>query len=151
MKSSLLALLLVLFAVGCQDASKEQKYILPKGFTGTAITVYEQDSFPSLPIENGMVVHRYPVDGILFTSSSGQYGAWHRQKIEFEDTTDANIPTELKSSSGSIEREGVRMLYSLKVFGEGTHLEGVPPEEYKPALDKAFFRVQNRMGANQSQ
>jgi len=151
MKSSFYALILVLFAAGCQDASKEQKYILPKGFTGTAITVYEQDGFPSLPIENGIVIHRYPADGILVTSSSDQYGSWHRQKIEFEDTTEPNRPTELKSSSGSIEREGVRMLYSLKVFGEGTHLEGVLPEEYVPALDKAFMRVQNRMGANQSQ
>lgn len=144
MKIPCLALISVLAIAGCQQAAQDEKFILPQGFEGAAITVYDQEPFPPLPVRNGLRIHRYPSDGILFTSSSGQYGRWHKQIVAFGDTEEENVPVEKKSSSGRVERDGVNMVYSLKVFGEGEHMGGAEPSEYEPVLEEAFSRILKR-------
>lgn len=148
----LLLLFCVVTAVGCGQQSAPSKYLIPHDYEGVVVTVYDQAGFPPLPVSDGYIVHRYPPDGILITSSSMEYG---RGEVVVEDLLpDGDTrPLPGRLSTGRRERFAatgtsagyglVKLNYSFMAVGSDEFWADRNAQEYDSKLKEARKKLKH--------
>lgn len=160
MRLIFLALFLAVMAAGgCEKRRTPSRFLIPHDYEGVVITVYEQTGFPPLPIVDGYRVHRYPIDGVLITSSSMESG---RGKDLVEDLLPngdkQRLPgkfstgrRERGSSTGSSAGFGLPTLTYLNIaIGTDEYWAKRDAREFEEKLEEARNKIkQARTPSNQ--
>ena len=61
-------------SMGAPIARHPVRFLIPDGYVGWVEIKYGENSSPSLPIENGAIICRFPLNGLLQTSSRQEEG-----------------------------------------------------------------------------
>jgi hypothetical protein len=68
-----ICLLLFLCWVSCNNPGPEIVYLIPKGFTGAVVIIFDQRGAAPAETENGKQVYRIPLNGVLRTQVKPSY------------------------------------------------------------------------------
>ena len=136
----------------CEKRRTPVRHLIPAAYEGVLITVYSQTGFPELPIEDSYIVCRYPLDGILITSSQMEYGWAADQTFDVQsdgswspistgNTTDRR---EHFAASGTTHNKGEpKILSSFRVIGSVKYWEGIDATEYDRKTSDAVRKLIN--------
>lgn len=98
----LLVLIFVLVTLAFRQVQVAERHLIPDGFTGWAITQFNVQDAPPLPMEDGYLVHRYPEDGRLHTSSDSNTGWSKREYYYQQDGSRQPLPVVTWGDEGRI-------------------------------------------------
>jgi hypothetical protein len=144
----LILVLACLFLPGCEKKAPPSKFLVPPNYEGAVITVYEQPGFPALPMEDGFLVHRYPDDGILFTSSKQLFGASSVMDQALEVMPDGSRrPLSgdrhlYGQTSGDHTGGGLHVSYETSGIGSDAYSRTHDHREFEKLQDEAVRRVE---------
>ncbi|MEM6737351.1 MAG: hypothetical protein AAF620_14910 [Bacteroidota bacterium] len=82
MKVFILVLFVTLIS-GCKSDRKGEIHLLPEGYTGGLVIVYQDLNAPPLPLIDGYYIYNIPDSGILYTSTSINDGSILTSKLQF--------------------------------------------------------------------
>ena len=135
---------------GCGKRRTPAKYLVPFGYEGVVITVYEQEGFPALPTIDGLSIHRFPADGILITSSKQEF-SWASDKIvdALDGGSNRAIPYSLSgerverfSATGTRSGAGIPTIrYEFKAIGSDEYWSNRNAAEYDKKVDEAIAKI----------
>jgi hypothetical protein len=164
MKSHSYLFLAILGLLGCEQKRTPSKYLIPYDYEGVVITVYEQKGYPELPIADGFIIHEYPNDGILITSSEQEFG-WASDQVfdVLEDGTYRELKTDIEVSggirsehhsyTGSRSGKGIdgTIKYYFKTIGTEEYWEDRDAKEFDLKIDEAIKKLKsNKAGDDNS-
>jgi len=127
------------------------RYLVPIGYEGTLITVFNRPGYPTLPVKEGFAIHEYPENGIIITSSSPVAGLGTGETIDSSlDGTKRILSTNeisgrrvlCYSSDRWVEEEGSEFIFHVQVIGDKLN---DPNEGYEKIFDKTE-EVMNLLG-----
>ena len=104
MKKRLIILALVLFSFSCSSFAKPKAvaYLMPKGFTGGVIILYDQaDGITPEVANDGTILYRIPKDGLLKVNSDFPQDDVYRYNFYYIDDKDNLTPIEYVLPEGS--------------------------------------------------
>ena len=85
MRNLILTLLSFCICVGCIENGENSIKLLPKGYTGPVLIVFNQPNGEPKEYEDGKRLYRIPKDGILKTKFEPDYGI-HNHQFFYEDS-----------------------------------------------------------------
>jgi len=146
-----LAIIIGILALSsCEKRRTPVRHLIPAGYEGVVITVYSQEGFPELPIENGYLVCRYPSDGILITSSQLQLGWAADQTFDVHNdgswspirTGNIDDRREHFSASGTTHKDGEpKVISSFRVIGSVKYMNSIDATEYDRKTSAAVRKL----------
>ena len=138
-----------LLVSGCEKKRIPSLYLIPESYEGVVVTVWGEDGFEPLPEVDGFLVHKYPSDGILITSSEAEFG-WAADDCQdlHGDKTRTPLPrevvgkrSEIGGSFGEFGHEQYPSIEaSIRVIGLPENWENSGEREYKKAVE-AMMKV----------
>jgi hypothetical protein len=155
-----LTLLLSLLALSsCEKRRTSERHLIPSGYEGVVITIYDQVGFPELPVRDGYRFYEYPEDGILITSTKQEYG---RASVETFDvladgthrriTYDVGDRQEHFAASGSQEGGGEpKIEYVFKVIGSVEYWDRIDATEYDRKKEQAVRKLKSNQSKKSEQ
>lgn len=149
MKHRILILVFVILIAGCGNRRMPERQIVPRGYEGVLVTIYNQNGYPELPIVDGYIVHEYPASGIIVTSSPIDYGVATDETYEIlEDGSRNYLPHAHKgqriikwSGTGTRSGKGGDWEYSLMGVGSGQFWDKHDGREYDKKVDQAIKAI----------
>lgn len=79
----LILILFVVFIGSCKSEREGEIHLLPQGYTGGFVIVYQDSTAPPLPLVDGYYIYNIPENGILYTSTSINDGSVITSKLHF--------------------------------------------------------------------
>lgn len=134
----------------CEKRRTPVRHLIPAGYEGVVITIYSQEGFPDLPVENGYLVCRYPSDGILITSSPIESGWAADQTFDVHSdgswtpisTGNLTDRREHFAASGiSHNKDEPKIESSFRVIGSVKYWEGIDATEYDRKTSEAVRKL----------
>ena len=115
-------LLLLLTWASCNNPGLEAIYLIPKGFTGVVVIIFDQPDGTPAETENGKQVYRIPLNGILRTQAKPSYRIKGREYFYVDvDDSRSKVPILLPSGwedIGNTIDNIDKNLNDIYVFGE---------------------------------
>jgi hypothetical protein len=108
----IIAILAALAFSSCNDSRSSSRFELPSGYRGWVFIFWQTNSAPPLPESAGERIFRIPADGVLYTSSEGEYDGW------------ANDSYYWTHRDGRLERFGSTGSPHIHSQGGGTYARG---------------------------
>jgi len=139
-----------LFFSGCEGESLPTRFLVPPNYEGAVLTVYEQPGFPELPTEGGFRVHRFPADGILFTSSKNDFRPCTKPDEALEVMPDGSrhpLPGGRHvayRATGGYTGPGLNVNYESAYIGDDTYLRTHGSDESDKQCQEAIRRIEDR-------
>lgn len=132
-----------------ENTRRPERHLAPAGFEGVLLTVYDEPGYPSLPVQEGFYIHRYPADGILITSSTQEFGSAKDEFLDFlPDGTYAPFQSSLKGplfeatgSYGSSMDGPAKIEYAAKLAGTKAFWANRSADEVQRAIAIARERI----------
>ncbi len=150
MKLLPIVILASIVVAGCEQRRTPAKYLVPSGYEGVVITVYEQEGFPPLPAIDGFSIHKFPADGILITSSKQEFGWASDKTLDVLDGGSTRaIPYSLSGArverfSATGTRSGAHIptiRYAFKAIGSDAYWRNRNATEYDKKVDEAIAKI----------
>lgn len=146
-----LTLLLAIVSLSsCEKKRTPERHLIPSGYEGVVITIYNQVGFPELPVRDGYRVYEYPEDGILLTSSTPEYGWASDETLDvLDDGTHRRVSSgnvgdrrEHFAASGSQKGGGeLKIEYAFKVIGSVDYWNRIDASEYDRKKEEAIRKL----------
>lgn len=105
-KNLILLILLILITSSC-NSTKEAIYLIPDGYTGAVVILFEQPDGVTLPVEDGFNVYKIPENGVLKVKTQAIYDI-DEESFFYEDSNRERIRIEYlypSSQRGQIYKE----------------------------------------------
>ena len=144
-------LFIVIGISSCEERRTPESHIIPAGYNGVVITIYDQAGYPELPLKDGFLVLKYPKDGILITSSKQEFG-WASDEILESSENGIPIPITLgtpgdrrkrSAGTGSWSNGDIELEYAYK--GIGTESNDLGSSGVDRKIEEALQKLQQGM------